>query len=121
MIRKAEKKDMGAITKLLLQVHEVHAQGRPDIFKPGGIKYDEAELEKVIEDEKNRPVFVYEEDGEVKGYIFCIEPNEPDAGHPDLIFRPLYPRREVKLFFIKKDHPLHAESSSVFFRYLRSV
>lgn len=56
-----------------------------------------------------------------KGYIFCIEPNEPDAGHPDLIFRPLYPRREVKLFFIKKDHPLHAESSSVFFRYLRSV
>ncbi|MBQ1466490.1 MAG: GNAT family N-acetyltransferase [Eubacteriaceae bacterium] len=72
MIRKAEKKDMGAITKLLLQVHEVHAQGRPDIFKPGGIKYDEAELEKVIEDEKNRPVFVYEEDGEVKGYIFCI-------------------------------------------------
>ncbi len=56
-----------------------------------------------------------------KGYIFCIEPNEPDAGHPDLIFKPIYPKREAKLYFIKKDHPLHAESSSVFFRYLRSV
>ena len=72
MIRKAEKRDMPALTRMLIQVHEVHAQGRPDIFKPGGIKYDGAELEKVLEDEENRPVFVYEEDGEVKGYIFCI-------------------------------------------------
>ena len=56
-----------------------------------------------------------------KGYIFCIEPNEPDGGHPDLIFKPLYPKRDVKLYFIKKDQPSHAESSSMFFRHLRSV
>ena len=72
MIRRAQKKDMPDLTRLLIQVHDVHAQGRPDIFKPGGIKYDDAELEKVLEDTGNRPLFVYEEDGKVMGYIFCI-------------------------------------------------
>lgn len=70
MIRKATENDIDGIMNLLLQVHRVHSTIRPDLFKQGETKYTEKELLKVLKD-KNRPVFVYDDNG-IKGYAFCI-------------------------------------------------
>ena len=72
-IRRAEKKDIPDILKLLVQVDMVHHKVRPDLFKGPATKYNAGELEEIIKDDK-RPVFVYPgEDGQVLGYAFCIE------------------------------------------------
>lgn len=71
MIRRAEFKDVTTINNLLMQVLDVHHQGRPDIFKKGTKKYTDDELCEILNDNK-RPVFVYEEDGKVLGYCFCV-------------------------------------------------
>lgn len=71
-IRRAKRSDTETIHRLLLQVAQIHHQGRPDLFRPGTKKYSEEELLKIIEDD-SRPVFVAEEpEGAVLGYAFCI-------------------------------------------------
>ena len=70
-IRRATDKDIPVIDKLLYEVHKVHSDARPDIFKAGAKKYTDGQLEKIISDDKT-PVFVAERDGEVVGYAFCI-------------------------------------------------
>ena len=70
MIRQANSGDIGGIISLLYQVHKVHADGRPDIFIPGGIKYTEENVKDILEN-KNTPVFVFvNEDNKVLGYAF---------------------------------------------------
>jgi len=69
MIRKATPKDIKRIIDLLHQVNMVHHVIRPDLFKPYTTKYNEQELEVLLEDD-SKPIFVYD-DGEVKGYAFC--------------------------------------------------
>ena len=69
MVRKAEKRDIGAVMGLLHQVNMVHYEKRPDLFKPHTTKYDERELEALLQDD-SKPVFVYD-DGEVLGHAFC--------------------------------------------------
>ena len=68
-IRRAEEKDIEGIRKLLYQVNQVHADGRPDLFKSGGIKYTEDELKEIIND-RTRPVYVYDEEEIILGYAF---------------------------------------------------
>lgn len=71
-IRRAEKRDIEGIDRLLSQVLMVHHRGRPDLFKAGGRKYTDEELEEILADE-SRPVYVAaDEAGEVLGYAFCI-------------------------------------------------
>ena len=70
-IRPAENRDIPGMIELLKQVGGVHHDIRPDIFRPGAQKYDEAALETLLQDE-SRPIFVAVEDGAVKGYCFCI-------------------------------------------------
>jgi ribosomal protein S18 acetylase RimI-like enzyme len=70
MIRKAEKRDIPTIIELLHQVNMVHHVLRPDLFKPNTTKYDEQELEAMLEDD-NKPIFVFDNDG-VLGYAFCV-------------------------------------------------
>ena len=69
MIRKAEIKDINRIMALLHQVNMVHHVIRPDLFKPHTTKYNEQELELLLND-PNTPVFVYD-DGGVLGHAFC--------------------------------------------------
>ena len=69
MIRKANKKDIQRIIELLHQVKMVHHVIRPDLFKPHTTKYNEKELEAMLED-NDKPIFVYDE-GMVLGYAFC--------------------------------------------------
>lgn len=70
VIRSAEEKDLAKIRELLHQVCQVHAEGRPDLFKAGGIKYTDEELLAIFQDE-HRPVYVAVRDGQVAGYAFC--------------------------------------------------
>lgn len=69
-IRKADKNDIPQIMNLLHQVDMVHHRIRPDIFKPYTTKYNEQELEELLQDD-SRPVFVYD-DGQVEGHAFCL-------------------------------------------------
>ena len=80
MIRPATKEDINGIISLLYQVHAVHAKGRPDIFKLGGIKYTEKDIEELLKNE-NTPIFVLtNEENTVLGYCFCeIKVTEEDT------------------------------------------
>lgn len=82
-IRKAENSDKSSIMKLLRQVNDVHAYGRPDLFRHGSTKYNEAELEAIIADHLS-PVFVaVDKIGKVRGYCFCVV--QDHAGSNNLI------------------------------------
>lgn len=70
MIRKAEKRDIPTIIELLHQVNIVHHVLRPDLFKPYTTKYDEQELEAMLEND-SKPIFVFDNGG-VLGYAFCM-------------------------------------------------
>ena len=70
MVRKACKNDIGRIIELLHQVDMVHHVIRPDLFKPNTTKYNEQELEALLDRDRN-PIFVYD-DGKVLGHAFCV-------------------------------------------------
>ena len=71
MIRKANFNDIEGIVSLLFQVHALHANGRPDIFKTGGIKYTKEDVKEIIANE-NTPIFVFlNDENDVLGYTFC--------------------------------------------------
>ena len=74
MIRLASIRDIRGINELLLQVQKVHSDIRPDLFKYIGTKYNDSELEEIIKNSET-PVFVYEFNNKVVGYVFCIITN----------------------------------------------
>ncbi len=71
MIRIANTSDLEAVNSLLRQVLKVHHEGRPDLFWAEGKKYTDDELLAIF-DNPETPVFVYEEEGAVLGYAFCV-------------------------------------------------
>lgn len=79
IIRKAEKKDIEGINRLLRQVLHVHHVGRPDLFRAEGKKYRDEELEAIIAD-GDTPVFVAEDEGRVLGHCFCVIQQTKDSG-----------------------------------------
>lgn len=79
MIRRAAKGDIRRLDELLYDVQRIHAEGRPDIFKTGRKKYTDAELKAILADDE-RPVFVYEREGTVLGYAFCIYQETKENG-----------------------------------------
>lgn len=71
-IRRAEERDIPRLGDLLLQVCRVHHEGRPDLFRAGGRKYDDRELRELLQD-RDRPILVAEDEtGQVAGYAFCV-------------------------------------------------
>ena len=70
-IRFAEIRDIPGMIDLLQQVGQVHHQIRPDLFRSGAQKYDEAALEALLRD-PNRPILAAVENGRLLGYCFCI-------------------------------------------------
>ena len=71
-IRKAQSKDIPAILELLIQVDMVHHNGRPDLFKGSATKYNESELESLLQNE-DTPVFVCVDENDIPlGHAFCI-------------------------------------------------
>ena len=71
IIRFAQDRDIPGMIDLLQQVGEVHHQIRPDLFRAGAQKYNEADLAELLQDPE-RPIFIAEIDGKVAGYCFCI-------------------------------------------------
>lgn len=69
-IRLAEYRDIPGMIALLHQVGQVHHDIRPDIFRDGALKYDEAALEQLLKEE-DKPIFVAVEQGFMAGYCFC--------------------------------------------------
>ena len=70
-IRRATLTDIDGINKLLYEVHKVHSDKRPNLFKVGSKKYTNEELAKIIVDD-NRPIFVYVDNDDILGYAFCV-------------------------------------------------
>ena len=70
-IRRAKESDIETIDELLFEVHKVHSDMRPDLFKAGAKKYTDDELKQIIADDQT-PVFVAESESKVVGYAFCI-------------------------------------------------
>lgn len=70
MIRKANKEDIRGMIALLYQVDAVHHGIRPDLFKSNTPKYNEQELETIIND-SSKPIFVYEAENRILGHAFC--------------------------------------------------
>ena len=70
-IRRADERDVAGLDALLSQVLEVHAAGRPDLFRTGTRKYTDDELRALLADDA-RPVFVAVEGGRVLGHAFCV-------------------------------------------------
>ena len=70
-IRQAVQSDIPALQSLLLQVEKIHCDGRPDIFKDGGVKFTNEQLAQLLFD-PTRPIFCAVNDGQVVGYVFCI-------------------------------------------------
>ena len=87
-VRRAIPADLEAVVRLLYEVQEVHAQGRPHIFVRGGRKYSDSELLRIFADDR-RPVLVAVQDGQVRGYAFCIYEETP-AGSSLLPMKTLY-------------------------------
>lgn len=77
LIRRAEISDIPDLLRLLVQVCDVHAEIRPDIFKRGGVKYTESDLTEILSDE-SRPIWCALEDGKFLGYCFCQWKETPD-------------------------------------------
>lgn len=77
--RLATAADLETVNRLLQDVLRIHNEGRPDIFKASGKKYSDDELTAIFEN-PDTPVFVYEEDGKVLGYIFCAIERHDGAG-----------------------------------------
>lgn len=76
-IRRAQGKDIPAISKLLGEVLEIHAAIRPDIFIPGTTKYTAEELTEILNDNQ-KPVYVaVDENDEVLGYAFTQLQEQP--------------------------------------------
>ena len=70
-IRFAEVRDIPGMIDLLQQVGEVHHRIRPDLFRSGAQKYDEAALEALLKDPA-RPILAAVEEDRLLGYCFSI-------------------------------------------------
>ena len=70
-VRFANEKDIPQMLDLLRQVGQVHHEIRPDLFRAGAQKYDEAALRRLLADE-TRPIFAGVEEDKMVGYAFCI-------------------------------------------------
>ena len=69
-IRMSKAGDETVIAKLLEQIFNQHAQGRPDLFGGGKSKYTAEDVLKLF-DNKDAPIFVAVEEKTVLGYCFC--------------------------------------------------
>ena len=70
-IRNAEKRDVPRLLSILLQVNNIHAEGRPDIFKKDMTKYTSAQLEEIIESGDMTIFVATDECDQCVGYAFC--------------------------------------------------
>lgn len=71
-IRLARISDTKDIARLLIQICNVHNNGRPDLFKKNGQKYTIAEIENMISDSETPIIVAEDETQSVVGYAMCV-------------------------------------------------
>lgn len=71
-IRRAKPKDIESLIALLYQVHAVHSEKRPDIFRRGSKKYTEDELKGILKNESTPVLVCVDASDTVLGYAFCV-------------------------------------------------
>ncbi|VUC67722.1 GNAT family N-acetyltransferase [Streptococcus pseudoporcinus] len=69
MIPLVERKDLSAIEALLREISQVHHEVRPDLFKAESLKFSLEDLVELLGN-PDKPIFVYEKDGKVRGHLF---------------------------------------------------
>lgn len=67
MIREIEDKDFQDVKEIFKEVHELHVQNRPDIFK--NFSPFTKKFFKKIKDDPNSNIIVCEEEGKIKGFV----------------------------------------------------
>lgn len=81
--RRAANEDLDGLGRLLLEVNQVHADLRPDLFRSNSRKYGPAELAQLLDDE-SCPIFVAALDGQLLGHAFCrLERHVGESNMPD--------------------------------------
>ena len=70
-VRNALKKDIERILYLLLQVNNVHAEGRPDIFRKDMRKYTRPQIEDLLKEENMHIYVAVDDEDQCVGYAFC--------------------------------------------------
>lgn len=69
-IRPAAERDIPKLLELLTGICRLHQQGRPDLFRQVGTKYDGEALKALLAD-PSRPILVAaDEEDTVRGYVF---------------------------------------------------
>ena len=71
-VRYAKNEDIPKIGELLLQVCDVHAMGRDDLFVSGARKYSDDELRKLFLNNERPVLCAVDDNDKVVGYAFCI-------------------------------------------------
>jgi len=70
-VRAARLNDYPAISRLLLQIAQLHHEWRPDVFRPASQKYNSKQYKTMLKD-KDAPILVAENaQGQVLGYAMC--------------------------------------------------
>ena len=78
--RPAQPGDYPTISRLLLQIAQLHHELRPDVFRPASQKYDKKQYDALL-DNPDAPILVAENArGEVLGYVMCMV--KQWQGHP---------------------------------------
>ena len=69
-IRPTRKEDWPAIARLLVQIAALHAELRPDVYRPAR-KYDQKQYNKLLKDREKPILVAVDARGEVLGYAMC--------------------------------------------------
>jgi len=84
-VRLAKKQDHPAVERLLRQIAQLHADLRPDVFRPASCKYDKKRYYGLLR-HRNTPVLIAQnERGEVLGYAMLLMKT---IGRKHPVFRP---------------------------------
>ena len=112
-IKKATIEDIPQIENLLYQVHQIHANVRPDLFKQYLKKYTSEELNSIINNQ-NTPIFVYKENNEILAYAFIIYKKETSNSLVNI--KTMY----VDDFCVDEKHK-HKGIGTILFNYIKDV
>jgi len=85
-VRPAKKEDHPAVECLLRQIAQLHADLRPEIFRPASQKYDAQQFAAMLSDPGAPILVAQDEHGEVLGYAM-LQVKPVGADHPVLLPR----------------------------------
>jgi len=85
-VRPAKKEDHGAVERMLRQIAQLHADLRPENFRPASKKYDAQQFAAMLSDPKVPILVAQDEQGEVLGYAM-LQVKSVGADHPILLAR----------------------------------